>query len=598
MMDLSNFKLLKEDNSSYHVEHPSGKTMMIDKKGMSDRAHELVKKMAQGGSVMGEQLSHNPNPKIAQVHIKDRFSNNIHKYADGGEIKGDETPVSASKLEAQYAPEEEAAQSKSEPSQAPIINNHYYMSPTPPPAQAAPPVQQAPAPQQADANAQPTVPVAQDQASQQQPDQTQQSQPAQVPPSTGPQGSTQQFQGAEKAQEQDIAGMGQVQSEEQQRNSQAFDQMQKAHQEIANQMEQTGAEYHQNFENVANQVASGTVDPNRWWSQKSTGSKIATAIGMLLGGAGAGVSGHPDMPMKIIGAAVDRDIESQKFDMTNKQNLLGQYTNQYRSSLLGQQALSLQYGAVIEGMLKRSAALSGSQSAKLAADNSIQQLRQGLAPNLENVTKASVMTKMFGDMGKGSGGQAGSEEDFNNKMHQMQIIAPDRFKDMQEKYIPSVGISKVPLDKDDRSSIKNYESLGSDLNKALALQRSFGGSGAWAPKARQDARSAKDSLSVSLNELYGLKRLNDNEYKNYSDQIGNIGGVNMGTTLKGLENLRDNLMRKKTVAYKQLGITPFAQSQNSVAQGGGQDSQAIAWAKNPANAGPKSDAILRANGIK
>lgn len=604
MMDLSNFKLLKEDSGSYHVQHPGGKTMMIDKKGMTDRAHELIKKMAQGGSIMGEQLSHSPNPKLSQVHIKDRFPNNVHKYAEGGDIKGDDTPVTASKLESQYAPEEEAAVAKAEPqpsSQAPIINNHYYMSPTPPPAQGAPaaPPQQAAAPAQEQPQQQTQVPVAQDQAPQQ-PDQSQpQDQQAQVPASAGPQGSVPQFSGAEKAQEQDIAQAGQVQSQEQQRNAETYDKMQKAHQEIANQMEQTGADYHQNFENIANQVASGSIDPNRWWNQKSTGSKVATAIGMLLGGAGAGVSGHPDMPMKIISAAIDRDIDSQKTDLNNKNNLLGQYSNQYRSSMVGEQALSLQYGAVIEGMLKRSAALSGSQSSKLAADNAIQQLRQGLAPKLEDVTKASVMTKMFGDMGKGGSGPSGSEEDFNNKMHQMQIIAPDRFKDMETKYVPGVGVSKIPIPDKSREELSARTNLSDQLATLETFSRKNTGTTwdrATVNKGQALARNVQDAYRRA--NAQGVFRKDEKDFVEKSIATDPTSFLARYRTIPGYIITRSSNNAAIDNLHKTFGITPFAKSQSQVAQGSGQDAQAIAWAKNPANAGPKADAILRMNGNK
>lgn len=44
-MDLKNFKLLKEDDKSYHVMHPNGKQMAVDKAGLSDKAHTMIKKL-------------------------------------------------------------------------------------------------------------------------------------------------------------------------------------------------------------------------------------------------------------------------------------------------------------------------------------------------------------------------------------------------------------------------------------------------------------------------------------------------------------------------------------------------------------------------
>jgi hypothetical protein len=50
-MSLNNFKLLKEDGDSYHVQHPFGKTVVVPKKGLSEKAHAMIKKMAKGGEV-------------------------------------------------------------------------------------------------------------------------------------------------------------------------------------------------------------------------------------------------------------------------------------------------------------------------------------------------------------------------------------------------------------------------------------------------------------------------------------------------------------------------------------------------------------------
>ncbi len=59
-MDLSNFKLLKEDNSSYHVGHPNGRKLVVGKQGLSPKAKAAIEKLRgmrqkfdEGGDVAG-----------------------------------------------------------------------------------------------------------------------------------------------------------------------------------------------------------------------------------------------------------------------------------------------------------------------------------------------------------------------------------------------------------------------------------------------------------------------------------------------------------------------------------------------------------------
>ncbi|MGD0331148.1 MAG: hypothetical protein ABSB40_12035 [Nitrososphaeria archaeon] len=66
-------------------------------------------------------------------------------------------------------------------------------------------------------------------------------------------------------------------------------------------------------------VQAQQIDPDHWWNQKSTGSKIAAGIGIILGGAGAGLQrrGGENPAMQVINRAVDQDIDAQKTNIRN-----------------------------------------------------------------------------------------------------------------------------------------------------------------------------------------------------------------------------------------------------------------------------------------
>src|SRR4051812_43298037 len=102
MMNLQNFELLKEDVNNYHVGHPNGKAIVVSKSGLSEKAHNVIKKlkskkMAKGGEVKKDDEEKDINP-ISLSFINATGTNAIAKpqpqsssplpmnYADGGDV--------------------------------------------------------------------------------------------------------------------------------------------------------------------------------------------------------------------------------------------------------------------------------------------------------------------------------------------------------------------------------------------------------------------------------------------------------------------------------------------------------------------------------
>jgi hypothetical protein len=73
-------------------------------------------------------------------------------------------------------------------------------------------------------------------------------------------------------------------------------------------------------------VMADKIDPNRLWNNTSTGGKITTAIGLILGGMGAGATGGRNLAVDAMNHAIERDVDAQKTNQTNQANL-------YRSNL-------------------------------------------------------------------------------------------------------------------------------------------------------------------------------------------------------------------------------------------------------------------------
>lgn len=69
-------------------------------------------------------------------------------------------------------------------------------------------------------------------------------------------------------------------------------------------------------------VQNSHIDPSHYLGSMSTGSKVSTAIGLILGGMGGGLTHQENPALKYLQAQIDNDIKAQTTDIGKKQNLL------------------------------------------------------------------------------------------------------------------------------------------------------------------------------------------------------------------------------------------------------------------------------------
>ena len=85
--------------------------------------------------------------------------------------------------------------------------------------------------------------------------------------------------------------------------------------EIAAQQEQAKIEWDNKIKAADDKYRGANIDSGRLWRDSSTGSKIAAGVGIMLGALGQALTGKDNPALKIIDAAVDRDIDIQKANM-------------------------------------------------------------------------------------------------------------------------------------------------------------------------------------------------------------------------------------------------------------------------------------------
>lgn len=70
-------------------------------------------------------------------------------------------------------------------------------------------------------------------------------------------------------------------------------------------------------------LSAKEIDPNHYLNNMSTGHRITSALGMIIGGAGAGLSHQQNLAAQFLDKQIDNDIAAQAANINNKKSLLG-----------------------------------------------------------------------------------------------------------------------------------------------------------------------------------------------------------------------------------------------------------------------------------
>lgn len=72
---------------------------------------------------------------------------------------------------------------------------------------------------------------------------------------------------------------------------------------------------------LLNEVKNKKIDPNQFWHSMDTGQKVLAGISLFLGGFASGFGGGPNPALDYINKQIDRDIDAQMKDRSDKINL-------------------------------------------------------------------------------------------------------------------------------------------------------------------------------------------------------------------------------------------------------------------------------------
>jgi hypothetical protein len=497
-MNLSDFTLLKEDANSYTIGHPQGKSMVIPKSGLSPQAHTLIKKLRR------EQSFAEGTPEGTEdAALPINPNPGANKGVIGGEEPVHSTLVSGPDLNrAPYKPFVTEPEDEEIQAQPPIS-----------PASAEPP---SPAtPPQADLLPQNKKSL--EDASAQMEQARQQSVAA---------GKSMNFQ-----QEATVKNADSIFQDNMKKDADLF----KAYQDK-------------------------TVDPDRFWKSRDTGSKISSSIGLILSGIGSAMTGQPNMAMQNINRAIENDIDAQKNDQSQALNLWKMNRQHTQDDIQATLMTQNQYLNAAKFKIDQAGASTNNALAQGNLAQSKAAIDQQLAVN--NWMRSRMDNHAA----------PGTEQDYIGNMQAMQVLRPEFFKDMQDKYIPGVGKSRLPLSPQNKQAFQAYDEMQKAVDDAKAFQAELPGYGTLPFSANSDvAESKRNAIALAMNKLNGLNRLNETELKAFNGMIGKLGSMQSGRANAQLDELSNQIARKKKSEMDSLAVVPFQKSSTN--------EQARAWLK-------------------
>lgn len=263
-MDLSGFKKVAETDQQATLEHPDGHQIHIAKSGLSKKLLEKLSDIPIYKSGGGDERSagaDGPPPPVVNVNV--------------GQPQG-----------------MDSSQRSLAPNPQPQYGKFGQVIP--------PPQAPAPAPMQ-------TAPVS-----------TTGSQNPQVQPIAQPQDAFSQYAKDERAaigsgiqgEQQKATALGNIGTQEAAEHQRAIEQQQ----QMMSKWEDTNNNLQQEREGFINDIKNNQVDPQHYWANHS---KVATAIGMILGGLGGS-----DAPIKFLENQMDQDLKSQQDNIGARKTLL------------------------------------------------------------------------------------------------------------------------------------------------------------------------------------------------------------------------------------------------------------------------------------
>lgn len=253
---------------------------------------------------------------------------------------------------------------------------------------------------------------------------------------------------------------------------------------------------------------NGHIKPQTYsdlFASKNALGKIGTLFGLLVGGAGAGLTHQPNAVMEMMNKEIQNDLNAQTQSKSNAQNFIKMnWDHQLQQAQIGQlkkQGVLTEaqaQNALVEAK-QRSYTMAQMQMNRAALHSMVEnvnklpvgspqraQAEQTLAMmsgavNMENAHLGDVAAskEAFGKMLFNNQQGSSGEQQFQNKTNGMRMLGPQgeaRAKDLEEKHFPGLqGQASVPLTGEDRAGLNSGMEFDQKLHRFMDWTKNHSG---------------------------------------------------------------------------------------------------------------------------
>lgn len=169
-------------------------------------------------------------------------------------------------------------------------------------------------------------------------------------------------------------------------------------------MQQAQADYQKHYSDLQNEyqgvikdVQNQHINPNHYMESMSSGKRVATAIGLMLGGLGSAFTGQESIAEKFLHQQIANDIEAQKANLGKSETLLSANLRQFGNLHDATQMTYAMQNGIYAAKLRQAAALTMDPMARARALQQAGQLDMQAAPILQSIAmKKTAYSAMNG----------------------------------------------------------------------------------------------------------------------------------------------------------------------------------------------------------
>lgn len=322
--------------------------------------------------------------------------------------------------------------------------------------------------------------------------------------------------------------------------------------------------YSNEIDNVVHDLKEARINPDHYMESKSTAGKVSTAIGLILGGMGGGLTHQENPALKFLNAQIDRDIESQKSNISNKNNLLSAYYHQTGNLNEAIQMTRATQNAIYSSMVEQAKAKSMDPAARARADQLLGQLKVTKNQALQQAAQAGTISQL-----------TNSGPMTQEKINAIAQVDPKKAEDIRSRFVPGMGMGMANTDKDAEVLKKMKSSIDSGIdgiNRLLTISKIPGKS--FSPNLRAEAEVIQQGLVGLLREdILGPGTMNPDERKIITGMIANPTNIfsldsNTQVKLNALTRKLQKTLQNEAANRGIQGYKPAVQDSSVVSEKG------------------------------